>query len=418
LAALSAGVNRRGPEQDSGSARGGPPRYWGVAAPTSRADRVAAVDLLRGTVIVLMALDHVRWFLSSARFDPTDPAQTTVPLFFTRWVTHFCAPVFMLLAGAGAYLSLGRGRDRPGLSRFLLTRGVWLVLLELTVARVGWSFNLDYRYSSALVLWALGWSMVALAVLARLPRAAVAGVALAMILGHNLLDPVAPADWGGWAWLWTILHVPGTVQAGAARFEVVYPLVPWIGVMAGGFALGPVFAAAPADRDRVLVRLGLVMTAAFVLLRLANGYGDPTPWSSQATPVRTALSALATTKYPPSLLFLLMTLGPALTAVPLFARWHGRLADVVRTLGRVPLFFWLLHVPLIHAVALVLSLARDGRVAPWLVENPPVEPPPGYGFGLVMVYGVSVGVVAALYPVCRWFAEVKRRRNDRWLGYL
>jgi uncharacterized membrane protein len=188
--------------------------------------------------------------------------------------------------------------------------------------------------------------------------------------------------------------------------------------MAGSFALGPVFAAAPADRDRVLVRLGIGMAVAFLVLRLANGYGDPVSWTPQATGTRTALSFLATTKYPPSLLFLLMTLGPALAAVPLFARWRGPLANIVRTLGRVPLFFWLLHVPLIHAVALLLSLARDGRVVPWLVDNPPVEPPPGYGFGLVVVYGVSAGVVAALYPVCRWFAEVKRRRHDRWLGYL
>ena len=161
-------------------------------------EAAAAVDLLRGTVIVLMVLDHVRWFLSSARFDPTDPAQTTVPLFFTRWVTHFCAPVFVLLAGAGAYLSLGRGRDGPALSRFLLTRGLWLVLLELTVARFGWSFNFDYGYSSALVLWALGWSMVALAALVWLPRAGIASVGLIMVLGHNLLDPVTPAAWGSW----------------------------------------------------------------------------------------------------------------------------------------------------------------------------------------------------------------------------
>jgi uncharacterized membrane protein len=418
LAGRPADVNRPRPEQDSGSGSGGPPRYYGVAAPLSRADRVAAVDNLRGTVIVLMALDHVRWFLSSARFDPTDAAQTSVPLFFTRWATHFCAPVFMVLAGVGAYLSLGRGRDLPGLSRFLLTRGLWLVVLELTVARFSWSFNFDYGYSSALVLWALGWSMIALAALVWLPRAAIAGVALAMVLGHNLLDAVTPAAWGAWAWLWTMLHAPGTVKIGAAQFDVVYPLVPWIGAMAGGFVLGPVFAARPADRDRVLVRMGLAMTAAFALLRLVNGYGDPAPWTPQATAVRTALSFLATTKYPPSLLFLLMTLGPALAAVPLFARWRGRLADIVRTLGRVPLFFWLLHVPLIHAVALALSVARDGRVAAWLVENPPVGPAPGYGFGLVVVYGVTAGVVAALYPACRWFAEVKRRRRDRWLGYL
>ncbi len=385
---------------------------------SARPDRDATIDRMRGTVIVLMVLDHVRWFLSNARFDPSDPAQTAVPLFFTRWATHFCAPVFMMLAGVGAYLALGRGRDGRGLSRFLLTRGAWLVLLELTVARFGWAFNLDYHYSSALVLWALGWCMIALAVIVRLPRPVVAALAVGMIAGHNLLDGVMPGGWGRWAWLWTILHVPGPIELGPARFDVLYPLVPWLGVMAGGFALGPLFAKPPAERDRVLVRTGLVMTAAFLVLRLANGYGDPAPWTPQATSIRTVLSFLATTKYPPSLLFLLMTLGPALAALPVFARWRGSVAEVVRTLGRVPLFFWLLHVPLVHAIALLLSLTRYGMVVPWLVENPPAEPPPGYGYGLVVVYAVALGVVALLYPACRWFAEVKRRRRDPWLSYL
>ena len=390
----------------------------GVVPSPARPDRDAAIDRMRGTVIVLMVLDHVRWFLSESRFDPTDPAQTTVPLFFTRWVTHFCAPVFMMLAGAGAYLALGRGRDVRSLSRFLVTRGAWLVLLELTVARFGWTFNLDYHYSSALVLWALGWCMIALAALVRLPRPGIAAVALGMIAGHNLLDGITPESWGRWAWLWTILHVPGPIDLGPARLDVLYPLVPWIGVMAGGFAFGPLFANVPAERDRVLVRVGLAMTAAFLVLRLANGYGDPAPWVAQATPTRTVLSFLATTKYPPSLLFLLMTLGPALAALSLFSRWRGRLAEVTRTLGRVPLFFWLLHVPLIHAISLLLSRAQYGTVVPWLVNNPPAEPPPGYGYGLGVVYAVTLAVVALLYPVCRWFAALKRRRRDPWLSYL
>jgi uncharacterized membrane protein len=386
--------------------------------PSSRPDRDAAIDRMRGTVIVLMVLDHVRWFLSESRFDPTDPAQTTAALFFTRWVTHFCAPVFMMLAGAGAYLAMGRGRDVRSLSRFLATRGAWLVLLELTVARFGWTFNFDYHYSSALVLWALGWCMIALAVLVRLPRRAIAVVALGMIAGHNLLDGITPVSWGRWAWLWTILHVPGPIDLGAARLDVLYPLVPWIGVMAGGFALGPLFATEAAERDRVVLRVGVVMTAAFLVLRLLNGYGDPAPWSAQPTPTRTVFSFLATTKYPPSLLFLLMTLGPALTALPLFTRWRGHLAEVTRTLGRVPLFFWLLHVPLIHAIALLLSCARYGLVIPWLVSNPPAEPPPGYGYGLAVVYAVTLAVVALLYPACRWFAKLKQRRRDPWLSYL
>lgn len=375
--------------------------------------------MLRGLVIVLMVIDHARWFLSAARFDPTDPARTTLALFFTRWVTHFCAPVFMLLAGTGAWLALGRGRSRAALSRYLATRGLWLILLELTVARLGWQFNLDYGYSGALVFWALGWSMIALAVLVRLPLPAVAALGLGMIALHNLTDPIEPASWGRLAWLWTVLHVPGDLEPLAGKhLFVLYPLVPWIGVMAAGYAFGPVTALPSQRRTRLCVGLGVALTLAFVLLRATNRYGDPAPWTAQVNGWRTALSFLNATKYPPSLLFLLMTLGPAITALPWLDRVRGRATDALLVLGRVPLFFWLLHVPLIHLVALGLSLARYGEVIPWLVRNPPTPLPEGYGYGLPVVYAVTAAVVAALYPVCRWFAGVKRRRRDPWLGYL
>ena len=366
-----------------------------------------------------MVIDHVRWFLSEARFDPTDPTQTTPALFFTRWVTHFCAPAFMLLAGAGAYLSLGRGRTRRSLSWFLLTRGLWLLLLEVTVARFGWQFNLDYGYSAALVFWALGWSMIALAGMVRLPLPAVAAVGGLMIAGHNLFDRVEPASLGGWSWLWTLLHSPGTLTLGRGIDGfVLYPLVPWIGVMAAGYAFGALMTL-PADRrDRVLLRLGLALTAGFVLLRAANVYGDPSPWSVQSEGWRTALAFLNTTKYPASLLFLLMTLGPAIALLPWLEHARGRLVEAVRTIGRVPLFFWLLHVPLIHLIALGFSVARYGEVIPWLVRNPPTPLPEGYGYGLPVVYGVTIAVVLLLYPACVWFAELKRRRRDPWLGYL
>jgi uncharacterized membrane protein len=382
-------------------------------------ERQRGVDLLRGLVIVLMVIDHVRWFFSAARFDPTDPAQTTVALFFTRWVTHFCAPVFMFLAGAAAWLSLGRGRTPGELSHYLATRGLWLILLELTVARLGWQFNLDYGYTGALVFWALGWCMIALAVLTRLPTPVVAALSLGMIVLHHLADGIQPASWGSLAWLWTVLHAPGDLEPlPGVHLFVLYPLVPWIGVMAAGYVFGPVLAWPSERRDRICLRLGLALTAAFVLLRAANGYGDPAPWSSQASAWRTTLSFLNTTKYPASLLFLLMTLGPALALLPWLDRARGRVAEGLLVLGRVPLFFWLLHVPLIHLLALVFSLARYGEVVPWLVRNPPTPPPDGYGYELPVVYAVTALVVLTLYPVCRWFAEVKRRRRDAWLGYL
>ena len=384
-----------------------------------RPERLRGPDILRGTVILLMVIDHVRWFLSEARFDPTDPALTTPGLFFTRWITHFCAPVFMLLAGAGARLSLGRGRTRPALARYLLTRGLWLLLLELTVARLGWQFNLDYGYTGLLVFWALGWSMIALAGLVLLPRPVIAAVAFGMILGHNLLDAIEPAAWGRFAWAWTVLHAPGEVTpAHGVTLFVLYPLVPWIGVMAAGYLFGELLERPAGRRTRVLVRLGVGLTLLFAGLRLLNGYGDPEPWSPQAAWWRTGLSFLDTTKYPASLLFLLMTLGPAIAVLPWLERLRGPAAEAVRTLGRVPLFFWLLHVPLIHLVALALSVARYGEVIPWLLRNPPTPLPEGYGYGLPVVYLVTAAVALALYPVCVRFARLKQRRRDPWLDYL
>jgi uncharacterized membrane protein len=390
------------------------------ARPEQAGDRLRGVDTLRGLVIVLMVIDHVRWFLSDARFDPTDPSLTTPALFFTRWITHFCAPVFMLLAGAGAWLARGRGRSRRQVSWFLVTRGLWLLVLEFTVARLGWQFNLDYGYTSALVFWALGWSMIALAGLSLLPVPLVAALAVAMVAGHNLFDPVEASALGAWSWLWIVLHQPDTLTlAPGVRLFVLYPLVPWIGVMAAGYALGGLLDRSVAVRDRRLVRLGVALTTGFLLLRAANLYGDPSPWSTQSEWWRTGLSFLNTTKYPASLLFILMTLGPALALLPALERWRGRVAEAIVTLGRVPLFFWLLHVPLIHSIALGLSAVRYGEVIPWLVRNPPTPLPQGYGYSLAVVYAVTAAVVVLLYPVCAWFARVKQRRREWWwLAYL
>jgi uncharacterized membrane protein len=384
---------------------------------------VDAVDLLRGVIMILMALDHTRDYFGNAAANPTDLATTTAPLFFTRWVTHFCAPVFFLLSGTGAYLSLGR-RSPAELSRFLLTRGLWLVALEITVVRFLWQFNVDYRVTLLNVLWALGWSMVALAALVRLPVRLTTALGVAMIALHNLADGVQPAAFGALAPLWTVLHQPGFLVT-TPRFTVftAYPLVPWVGVMAVGYGLGPVLAWPRARRRAFLLGAGAALTLAFVVLRAVDVYGDPSGWAAQARVGPAWLAFLNTTKYPPSLLFLLMTLGPALLALRLADRPVPRLLRPALVVGRVPFFYYLLHVLLLHALAVAVCYARYGSVH-WMFESPaidrfPVTPPPGWPAPLPAVYLAWAAVVVLLYPLCRWYAALKARRpGGWWLSYL
>ena len=381
--------------------------------------RLDSVDLLRGLVIVIMALDHARDFFTSVRFEATDLTRTTAALFFTRWITHFCAPAFVFLAGTSAFLYGARGKPPAEVSRFLLTRGLWLVVLEWTVVRLAWEFNLDYSADLLFVqvIWVIGVSMIVLAGLIHLPLAAVATVGIIMIAGHNLLDGVTPESLGPWAPLWILLHVQAPIPLGGDQvLFVIYPLVPWIGVMAAGYAFGVLLQRPPEERRRLLLRLGLGLTAAILVVRALNVYGDPSPWSVQSSPGRTVLSFLNTTKYPPSLQFLLMTLGPAIALLPLFERLGGPLARAITVFGRVPLFFYVLHLFLIHALALLVGTLAgfDPRsfLRVWLFL------PEGWGYGLPVVYLVWAGVVLALYPACRWFAGVKARRRDAWLSYL
>jgi uncharacterized membrane protein len=396
-----------------------------VPAPVPRAGvpgapargRLDSVDLLRGAVMVLMALDHVRDYFSIAHFDPTDLSRTTPALFLTRWVTHFCAPVFVFLAGTGAYLSAARGRSRSELSRFLLTRGLWLVVLEFTVVRFGWIFNADYRNLLFVqVIWVLGVSMVVLAGLVHLPRAAVVAFGAVMVLGHNLLDGVQPDALGEWGTLWTVLHVQAPVTVAGLVILVAYPLVPWVGVMALGYGFGPLLLRPPAERRRLLLRLGAALTVAFLVLRATNLYGDPRPWAPQGSATYTLLSYLNVTKYPPSLLFLLVTLGPAIAALPLLERVRGPVARFFVVYGRVPLLYYVAHLYLIHALAVAVGVARGfdftAMLGVWMTL------PDTWGFGLPVVYLVWVAVVLALYPLCRWFANLKAHRREAWLSYL
>jgi uncharacterized membrane protein len=391
------------------------------AVPVKRV-RIESIDVVRGVIMIIMALDHTRDFFGNSGLNPTDPATTTIPLFFTRWITHFCAPVFFLLTGTGAYLSLGR-KTKSELSRFLFTRGLWLIFLEIVVTRcLGWQFNFDYHLVFLIVLWALGWAMIVLSGLVYLPAWAVATFGVVMIAGHNLFDAVQSDNP-----LWTILHSPNFLLLKPPHSIFVgYPLIPWVGVTAAGYGLGQIYSSLnswpPGRRRAFLLRLGLGLTAVFVLLRAINIYGDPQRWSAQKSAAFTVLSFLNTTKYPPSLLYLLMTLGPAMLFLwAVDGGTPGWLRPAL-TVGKVPMFYYLLHIPLIHLIAVAVCYARYGQ-AHWMFESPtmgqfPITQPPGWGYSLPIVYLVWGCVVLALYPLCRWFAALKQRRSDAWLSYF
>jgi uncharacterized membrane protein len=389
-------------------------------AKTKALSRVDSVDVLRGLVMILMAIDHVRDFIG-AQVPPRglDVAKVGVGLFLTRWITHFCAPVFVLLAGTGAFLQAARGKSRRELSRFLLTRGLWLVLLEVTVIRLGWTFDPAYHLTALQVIWAIGWSMVALAGLVYLPARVVGGIGIVMIAGHNLLDGISAQSFGKLGFLWSVLHEPGPYQPAPGHYVfVAYPLIPWVGVMAAGYALGALIEGDPAARKAWLYRIGAALCVLFVIVRFLNGHGSPEPWSSEGGVVAAALSFLNCRKYPPSLTYLLMTLGPALLALGALEGREFPGKRVLLVFGRAPLFYYILHLYLIHAAAFpVLYMAHGAKAFGW--SNTAFGLPPEAALGLPAVYGLTAAVVLALYPLCRWFAELKRRRRDlAWLSYL
>ena len=388
------------------------------AAVTSKRPRIDSVDVVRGVIMILMALDHTRDFFGIPGQNPVDLTTATPALFLTRWITHFCAPVFFLLTGTGAYLSLRR-KSRGELSRFLFTRGLWLIFLELVVLRCfSYQFNFDYKVTMLLVIWALGWAMITLTLLVRLPASVVTAFGVVMIAGHNLLDGVKSANP-----LWAILHGPGFVLNTPDHVVfAAYPLIPWIGVTAVGYGLGQIYSWDTPRRRAFLLRLGLALILAFLIIRGINAYGDASHWAHQKTTVLTFLSFLNATKYPPSLVFLLMTLGPAMIFLRAVDGGTPRFLRPALVIGKVPLFYYVLHFTLIHLLAVITCYARYGS-AHWMFESPdlghyPFSPPPGWGYSLPIVYLVWALVVVLMYPLCRWFSAVKQRRSDAWLSYL
>jgi uncharacterized membrane protein len=398
------------------------------AAPVSnqRAYRMTSIDILRGLVIVVMALDHVRdYVMAGSLQDPiTDPG--TGPLLFaTRWITHFCAPTFVFLAGTSAGL-MARRKSRSELARFLLQRGLWLVILEILVISTAASFapmgiaDLGGRtYVGLQVIWAIGASMIALAGAQYLGVRACFAIGAMIVVGHNLLDPVWPAasTTGTTGPLWAVLHARQVYEVGTFWIYFSYPVLPWIGVMFLGYASAGLFQGPARLRDWRLARIGLALIVGFILLRALDVYGDPRPWHFYPNNLTASImSFLATTKYPPSLLYLLMTLGPAAIACAYAERLPERVRDVLLTYGRAPLAFYVAHLYLIHAVTILLGVAQGFAAQQFL--TPYRFYPKGYGLGLAGVYLIWMAVVALLYPLCRWVVSVKARRTDWWLSYV
>jgi uncharacterized membrane protein len=391
-----------------------------------RAYRLSSLDILRGLVIVVMALDHVRDFVMTAAVqDPTANPGASPMLFATRWITHFCAPTFVFLAGTSAGLMASR-KTPAELASFLLTRGLWLIALEIFVISITWSFaptgveGFGGRiYVPLQVIWAIGASMVVLAGVQFLGRRACLAIGAAIVLGHNLLDAIWPEanTTGSTAPLWAALHSRQLYEVGAFRVYFVYPLLPWLGVMLTSYGAAALFELPEKLRREWLIRIGLALVAAFILVRALNVYGDPQPWTfDPSSPGASVMSFLGTTKYPPSLLFILMTLGPAAIACAFVDRVYSPIRNVLMTFGRAPLAFYVAHLYLIHALAIVLGVAQGFSAAKFLTHYRFF--PEGFGLGLSGVYLFWIAVVVILYPLCRWVAALKARRRDWWLSYV
>jgi len=406
-------------------------------APSAGQKRLDAIDAVRGAVMVLMLLDHTRDFTHATGFqgDPLNPATTTPLLYLTRWITHLCAPTFVFLAGLGAGLMRLRGKPISELAHFLWTRGLWLVFLEFTVVRVLITFNVHPSMLGFLqVIWAIGAGMIVLSALVRLPSRAVLALGALIVAGHNLLDAVQVQPWMGpdtpvpsaLAKLWVVLHQGGVFPIAGFPSPLVlaiYPVLPWIGVIAMGYGFSEIYGWPAERRRRLLIGLGVGMAAAFLVLRYANGYGDPLHWSPQGDAVKTAMSFFNVQKYGPSLLFVLVTLVPAMLALGLIdGRTLGSgLGGVLVTFGRVPLFFYGLQWLSAHVSGIVVAAIQGKSLAPFFMNFVQIfmmPQPPDIGGPLWVTYLCwTVGTVVLYFP-CRWFARVKATRREWWLSYL
>ncbi|UKJ09149.1 DUF1624 domain-containing protein [Solitalea lacus] len=386
---------------------------------TTKSTRIVAVDLLRGVIMVIMALDHTRDYFSNAAFDPLDIAQTTPFYYFTRWITHLCAPNFVFLAGVGAYMMTMAGKSKEQLSFFLFTRGLWLVLLEFTVVRLGWTFNLDYEFSVAQVIWVIGMSMVFLSALIFFPVRWIGFIGIGMIVLHNLLDGFTAKDFGDTGWLWKVVHERGFIPFNQHYgLLALYPLIPWIGVMTAGYAFGSFYKQDVIKRKQWFFSIGCGTILGFFILRYLNFYGDLLPWVQQKNSLLTFLSFMNVEKYPPSLLFLMITIGIGILLLALFENSMGKLTSFFIVYGRVPLFYYVLHIYLIHIIAVLAAWITINRVDFLFSSDLFTGTKHGYGFNLLIVYLFWVLVILLLYYPCKWFMNVKKHSGKWWISYL
>jgi len=393
--------------------------------PSITRTRITSIDFLRGTIMIVMALDHVRdyLFFGSFYFDPLDLTKTTGIIFFTRWITHFCAPIFLLLTGTSAFL-VGQRKSKKELSAFLLKRGIWLILLEFVVANLGWNFNPAFPMIFFITLWSLGVGMILLAGMIHLPMKWILGISVVLIAGHNLLDGVHVTGNNLAAFGWSILHEQQFFNWHGEQLLVGYPLLPFAVIMPLGYCLGQLYTSSydAAKRRKLLLQLGGFALLAFVVLRWSNVYGDPVKWSAQKDSFFTFLSFLNVNKYPPSLLYVLLTCGSACLFLALTENVKNGVQKVVSVYGRVPMFYYLIHIYVIHTIALLasaLTAGQDWHI--WLLQQPVwfTHSLKGYGFSLPVAYLVWIAIVAALYPLCKRYDAYKQSHKDKWwLSYL
>jgi uncharacterized membrane protein len=386
--------------------------------------RIESIDLLRGIVMIIMALDHVRdYFHTDAfLFNPLDLEKTNVAIFATRWITHFCAPVFVFLAGTSAFL-VGQRKGKRELTNFLLTRGIWLVILEFTIINISWFFNFKFTFFALTVIWALGVGMIVLALAVHLPFKVILAIAIVLVAGHNLLDSIHLEGDNILSFTWKVLHEAALVKFPHFALFIGYPLLPWTGIMLLGYCLGVLYIPSvdPVFRKKRLYLFGFSAVLAFFILRAINVYGDPVPWTVQSNSLYTFLSFLNVAKYPPSLSYALITLGPSLLFLAVSEKYSGKLVNIVTALGRVPMFYYIVHLYVIHLLALVAAVATGFTVSDmvfdtWVTDSPNLK---GYGFSLGVVYIIWIVLVLSLIPLCLWYDKYKRKHRDkRWLSYL